>query len=178
MRVLAVRAAASVLAVVALVAGVVLARGWAVEGLRARPCCAIAFGDIDCQPPPGMSREAFLGEVQYESELPDRWSLLEPDALQRLYRAFGRHGWVERVGSVVVTPSRRVRVELTYRVGVLAVPQPDQVRVVDRHGVLLPRAAESAGLPRYQGEVGPAAGRAGSRWDDVSIVGAARTAGL
>jgi hypothetical protein len=67
-------------------------------------------------------------------------------------------------------------VRLRFRTPVLAVAQPDGVRVVDGHGVLLPGTAPVEELPVYQGKATPPAGVAGTPWGDKDVAAAAATA--
>ncbi len=136
----------------------------------------IRFDEIEClPPPPGQDRAAFLGEVQYLAELPEQIRLLDDDLVRRLAGAFLRHPWVERVERVSRGP-RQVRVWLTYRAPVLAVPADGQLRAVDGHGILLPPGADVTGLPVFKGKARPPAGAAGALWGDAAVEAAARAA--
>lgn len=157
-------------------AGVVMAGRYAREQLRGQERYAIAFADLDCEPPPGLTREAFFGEVQYLGNQPARLHLLDDGLPKRLAEAFGRHPWVERVRQVEITPERRIRVQLLYRMPVLAVLVEQQTRVLDGSAVLLPPHTPGNGLPAFRGKVAPPAGLAGTVWGDASIRAAAATA--
>jgi hypothetical protein len=170
------------------------------DHLRGLDRYAIRFTDIDCAPPPGASREDFLGEVQYVSSMPDRLHVLDADLPARLSDAFARHPWVEQVERVEIVPPRNVRVRLVYRTPVLAVPVPESAachcdwidlrgstgqkqrsqrgRAVDGRGILLPPKAVSADLPVLYGKVAPPAGPAGTPWGDPGVEAAARIAAL
>jgi hypothetical protein len=187
------------LACVALALGGLIALGrLALERLRGEERYTIAFADLECAPPPGLSREEFLDEVQYLTGLPDRIGLLDDGLAERLAKAFGRHPWVEEVRGVEVG-ARGVSVRLAYRQAVLAVPLKDRGplkdgvaeiagrsglrreakksgRAVDKRGVLLPVKATVPGLPVLYGEVSPPKGQAGSPWGDPAVEAAARTA--
>ncbi|MBI1916802.1 MAG: hypothetical protein HYS12_19010 [Planctomycetes bacterium] len=159
------------------VAGVVVLGGAAANDLRQHERYSLAFEEVRCESPPGVCREEFLREVQYEAELPDhldRFDALAP----RLRAAFLRHPWVESVERIEVSPTGSVRVWLTHRTPVLSIPGPGPARVLDHDGVLLPRAADSAGLPVFRGKVAGAAGPTGTPWGDPAVVAAARTAGF
>jgi hypothetical protein len=165
------------LAGLALLAAVLVLGRLARDELRARGHYAVAFADVDCDPPPGLSREAFLGEVQYLAGLPDHLDLLEPGLSERLAGAFAAHPWVEEVGQVEKVAPAGLRVHLRHRSAVLAVrPAQGPRRAVDRHGVLLPLAADQADLPRFAGPAGPPTGRPGSPWGGPTVEAAARTA--
>jgi hypothetical protein len=154
----------------------------------------IAFADIECEPPAGLSREEFLGEVQYLANWPDEINLLDDGLPARLRLSFTVHPWVESVERVQITPPRQVRVLLRYRTPVLAVVQPDEKseawvpsrdgkaklpgRAVDRGGVLLPLAATDPQLPVLYGNVPPPTGRTGQAWGDAGVAAAASVAHL
>jgi hypothetical protein len=154
--------------------------------LREHERYRIAFADIDCATPQGLTRVEFLDEVQYLASWPDNVRLLEDAVAARLAKAFALHPWVEEVRRVEVTSGRRVRVELTFRTPVLMVPTRAKgdgpageidYRSVDSHGVLLPRSdADAAPGPRLLAELPCPRCRAGIVWDDQRVQTAARTA--
>src|SRR2546421_12112283 len=92
------------------------------EYLAARPRYRVAFADVDCEPPPGLTRAEFLSEVQYLAGWPDHFSRLDDRLPPRLAGAFVRHPWVEAVDKVEVAVGSKVRVRLRHRKPVLAVP--------------------------------------------------------
>ena len=162
-----------------LLAGLIALGRAARDALRPQDRYAVAFGDLDCEPPPGEERAAFLGEVQYLAGLPERLPVLDEELPARLAEAFARHPWVEKVERVEVVPPGRVRARLTYRTPVLAVVlhgQAQDGRAVDRDGILLPAGAPLAGLPIFYAVAPPPAGPAGSPWGDKAVEAAARTA--
>ncbi len=160
---------------ICLVLGGVLVLGQlAQDRIRDRDRYTLPFADIDCAPPPSLSRRDFLDEVQYLAGLPARMRLLDADLAQHLATGFARHPWVARVEQVEVVPPARVKVRLRYRRPVLAVRVGDLTRAVDEEGVLLPTKAPTSGLPVYPGEVPPPAGPAGTRWGDAKVEAAAR----
>jgi hypothetical protein len=177
-----------VLAAALLLAGVVALGQRARQHLAGQSRYTIAFADVECEPPAGLSRAAFLDEVQYLDELPDRLDLLDAGLAGRLARVFAGHPWVEEVQRVEVLPPRRVRVCLVYRTPVLAVPLAEvgppardalpPRRAVDRHGILLPVAAAHPALPVLAGEVPPPPGRPGTPWGDTRVGAAAAVAAL
>jgi hypothetical protein len=85
------------------------------EQMRDRERYGIAFEDIECTAPPGMSRLDFLGEVQYLGGMPSRLSLLDEGLLERLAAAFAKHPRVEKVERVEKSPARQVKVVLVFR---------------------------------------------------------------
>jgi hypothetical protein len=167
----------AVLLGVALFLGGLIALGrLALDGLRRQDRYTAAFADISCTPPPGLSRSDFLGEVQYLGSFPERLPVLDPELAPRLAEGFARHPWVAKVERVEILAAGKVRVLLTYRRPVLAVPAGGQVRVVDGQGILLPRGASAEGLPVFPGTARPPAGPAGSPWGDAGVESAARSA--
>lgn len=170
----------TVLASGLLVGGLMLAGKLATMSLRTSERYQFPFKAIDCPSPPGMEREAFLGEVRYYGEFPESVALLDPGAPglpDRLSEAFARHAWVEKVDKVQVGPGRRLAVSLTFRTPVLAVVHGERVvRAVDAHGVLLPRGADTHRLPHLTASTLPAG--VGKPWGDVQVESAAAVAAL
>jgi hypothetical protein len=160
----------------AVLAGLLWLGRLARERLRDREAHVIYFTDIECDPPPGLSRREFLDEVQYLAGLPDRLNLLEPDTNARIADGLAQHPWVRRVRRVEQLPPHRVHVDLEYRQAVLAVARPP--RVVDADGVPLPASAGSDGLPLLRTNVAPPASPPGQPWPDVRVVAAAQVAAL
>ncbi len=192
------QALAPVVAGLLLLLGVVAAGRWA-RGRLQQDGFSVAFADIDCVPPDGLTREDFLGEVQFLSDHPDRLPLLDPSLPGRLARAFAAHPWVEEVKHVEVQRDRGVRVELEYRRAVLAVCLPTEqplaggsvllpawsptggkarvpCRAVDRSGLLLPARATRAGLPLLHADVAAPTGAPGTPWGDARVRAAAAAA--
>src|SRR5207249_8025506 len=134
----------------------------------------VPFGDIECEPPEGLDRATFLGQVQYEARVPERLNVLDEELPRQLREAFARHPWVEAVDDVALEPPRRIRVRLTYRTPVLAVRWDGALRAVDGQGVLLPKTAATHGLPVYAAEPQPPKGPAGTRWGDPNVERQAR----
>jgi hypothetical protein len=147
------------------------------DSLRPQERYAIRFLDIDCPAPPNLTRADFLSEVQYEANLPSELHLLDDDLPARLTTAFTRHPWVEQVEEIDLTPPSQVKVRLRFRTPVLAVLQGEEMRAVDRHGIVLPRTALTRGLPVFGGTARPCTGPAGKPWGDPAVEEAARTAG-
>jgi len=150
----------------------------ATAAVRQQDRYAARFGAVRCEAPPGMRRDEFLREVQYGADFPDRLDRFDRGLPARLRNAFAQHPWVEDVERIEVTPGQPVCVRLRFRLPVLAVPLGKQVRVVDRHGVLLPGAVETEGLPTLLGKVTRQSGPTGSAWEDPVVQAAARTAGF
>ena len=157
----------------------VIVLGWlALQSLRGQPRYQINFADIECTPPPNVSRKDFLDDVQYVARLPDSECILDDGLPARLSAAFAKHPWVEQVQGVEVSAPKRVRVRLTYRTAVLKVRMGDVDMPVDRLGVRLPTAALGETLPALHGGVRPPAGQEGQPWGDEAVAKAARTAAL
>jgi hypothetical protein len=158
-----------------LLAGLLACAALLKEQLRQSGGPSIAFTDIECEPPPGLDRQELLMEARYLAELPLRISLLDPDANETIVRGLSAHPWVAEVRRVEQLPPGRVRVQLTYRVAVLAVERP--ALAVDRLGVLLPQTARRDALPVLCCSVAPPAGGPGHLWGDRTVTGAAAVAG-
>jgi hypothetical protein len=144
--------------------------------IRGQSRHTIAFADIDCVPPPGKQRDAFLAEVQYLAEMPKRLRMLDEGLAKRLAAAFTRHPRVAQVVRVELTPPGQVHIRLLYRTPVLAIPVADQLRAVDGQGVLLPPDTPTKGLPVFPGQAASPKGPAGTRWGDPAVEAAARAA--
>jgi hypothetical protein len=139
----------------------------------------IDFRGIEVAPPPKMTREDFLGEVQYLARLagepvPDR---LEPsdDLVKKLFGAFARHPWVAVVQKIERLPDDKVRIRLGFRTPVLAIDHNGWKQSVDEHGIRMPDAASTDDLPVLRHLKGPR-GPAGTLWGDDRVTATARTA--
>jgi hypothetical protein len=160
----------------ALLAGLVMLGARARDALRQQGACTAAFAELECEPPPGLTRAEFLDEVQYLAHLPDRLDLLEEDWCGRVAAALALHPWVGAVRRVERRPGGRMRAVLAYRTPVLVVAGAG--RAVDAAGVLLPQSAPQEGLPVLRSAVPDPAGGPGRRWGDPSVEGSAMVAGL
>lgn len=133
------------------------------------------FQAIECPCPPGLDRQAFLAEVQYQAAAPTRFSILQPDWVRMIRAAFAAHPWVEQVVGVEARSTGPVRVALRFRQPVLRVRTTDgSTQWVDGQGVLLPPAASplpgERGLPmlltpRPRPSIGT-----GQRWEDPLVL--------
>ena len=135
----------------------------------------VPFADIRCDPPPGSTRETFLAEVRYNADAPATFQSIDADLGPRLTAAFAAHPWVASVDAVTVDGPDAVRVKLTYRTPVLAVPVDGAKRAVDAKGIVLPASAPTEGLPELLNEV-VAPGKAGQPWPGDVVVRAAPVA--
>jgi hypothetical protein len=171
-----VKSLALILGVGLVLGGLIWVGKLALGELRDHDRYTITLTEIECPAPPGQTRADFLDEVQYLSSLPARLRLLDEDLPRRLALCLASHPWVERVERVEIAPPRQVRVKLSFRTPVLAVPVEGGTRVVDRHGILLPKGAPTEGLPVFPGKAAPPAGHVGTPWGDSSVEAAARDA--
>jgi hypothetical protein len=149
--------------------------------LRDEPRYQFPFAEIECPAPPGISRAAFLSEVQYLNGLPEQVSVLDDSLAERLAVAFAHHAWVTKVERVEIGPGRRILVELQFRLPVLAVTFSEKtlvMRAVDKQGVLMPREADAKSLPALMGIFPPPAAGPGKPWGDPEVETAARVAAL
>lgn len=180
MRVWIVQGLAPVLCGVALLLGVIGAGRAARVSLHDRAAYRLAFADIDCQPPAGVSRTVFLSEVRSLAAQPAALHLLDEDLTARLHRSFLAHPWVESVGRIALDSQGKfvsLRVEMEYRRPVVAIPPSDGGwRMVDGHGIVLPESAVQPHLPVLLTEVAAPVGPTGSHWGDAKVAAAAKTA--
>ncbi|MFO0844067.1 MAG: hypothetical protein U0797_16980 [Gemmataceae bacterium] len=146
------------------------------DRLRDQGALGVAFADVECDPPEGLSRQEFLAEAQYLAELPDRLEVLQGETPSRIAKALALHPWVAKVKQVKLTSPGRVQAELVYREPTLAVEAPP--RAVDGAGVLLPRGARTKGLPLLATKVSAPAARPGQPWGDVRVQAASQVVGL
>lgn len=150
--------------------GVVLLGDSARRGIGPRDRYAVRFADIDCNPPAGLDRASFLSEVRYTTKFPETFQSLDPELTPRLTAAFTAHPWVAGVEGITVDAEGKVTVNLKHRVPFLAVKLTDgDRRAVDTAGVLLPRAASTAGLPELATPLPPPTCDAGQRWPDATV---------
>jgi hypothetical protein len=165
-----------IVVIAAFLGGVIAAGHWGLEQIQGDPRYEFAFADIECEPPPGMTKQDFLDEVRYgPPSLPARLNLLDEELPKKLRDGFVKHAWVEKVERVEIKPSKQIVVTLTYRTPVLAVKVGSDLRVVDGNGVLLPRKTATLGLPIYDGIAKPPTrDEAGTRWGDANVEAAAR----
>lgn len=155
--------------------GVIWAGRWGLEQLQGDDRYAVRFADIECEPPASLSQRDFLDEVQFVGQLPSRLDLLDKELTNKLRDGFAKHAWVEKVDSVEMHPPKRIVVKLTYRQPVLVVKVGAKTRVVDGHGILLPKDAPTLDLPIYGGEAKPPReDKAGTRWGDPNVEAAAQ----
>jgi hypothetical protein len=102
-------------ATAAIVGGILAVGHYLREDLRSRERYQLAVGEIECDSPPGTSREEFLEEVHYYGQLPEKLSVLDADLSEKLTTAFSKHPSVKQVGRVDISAPKRVRVELVFQ---------------------------------------------------------------
>jgi hypothetical protein len=157
------------LAAAGLALGLVIALG---RWLRPAPEPAgrIAFADVMCDAPPGMTRERFLEDVQSRSGLPDGVDLRDEAHSGKVREAFKAHPWVK-----LVSPLERragvVSVALEFRRPVLLIAAWGHP--VDDEGVILPKLADSSGLLVDRVKRGVPSAVQGQRCAEVADVAAA-----
>jgi hypothetical protein len=150
-------------------AGLIVLGRLGLDEIRGQDRYLVKFGEIMCEPPPGLERSTFLDEVQYLSRLPEKLKILDEDLSRQLQEGFTRHPWVEKVDEVRLTPPRHIEVKLTLRAPTLAVKWNGVLRVVDGNGVLLPLKTATAGLPVHEKKTSPPQGPEGTRWGDAEL---------
>jgi hypothetical protein len=157
--------------VAAVVAAVVWLGGRAGQQVADNPRYAVRFADIQCDAPPGADRSAFLAEVRPLGPFAETVQVVDPELPAALAAGFGQHPWVESVSGITVTADRQLRVNLVFRTPALVVKVigEKEMRVVDRHAVLLPLTASADGLPVLSPPVFAPATPAGRLWDDPLV---------
>ena len=85
----------------------------------------VDFMSIECSYPAGMTRENFLGEVQYNGRFADDLSVLDPALSDKLRVAFARHKSVDEVVKITVRPPKRIIVELKFRPDAVPPAKPE-----------------------------------------------------
>lgn len=168
------RPAIAFVATLAFVGGVLAGLGYlggeARSRLAPRDRYRIRFVDIECDAPPGVSRETFLMEVRYTCGEPETIQLLDPELTAILTTAFASHPWVEAVEAVECQPPRRVCVQLRFRTPVLAVKLTSgERRWVDGKAVLLPVSDITRELPELIAEVNEPPSPTGQVWSDPTV---------
>jgi len=165
-----VQVAVPLLAAALLVAGLVAFARWSRGWLRSGSVADVAFADLDCAAPPGMTREKFLEEAQFLVGLPDEIDALDPEASGSVRAALVAHPWVKAVGAVEV---RRgvLSAEVSFREPVLFVKSWGCA--LDAEGHVLPRAADASGLLVME-----KGGMKGGAVDEDGVAAAAVAGGL
>lgn len=158
------------LAVAAAALGLVVTLGWWVRPRDTTPSAdRLAFADIVCDAPPGLTRLAFLEQVQFQSRLPDDFDLRDEDNNAAIRAAFRAHPWVKLV-SPVERRAQRVAIALEFRRPVLLVTAWGHP--VDEEGILLPKMADASGLMIDRVKRGVPSAMLGRRCAEVAEVAA------
>jgi len=164
-----VRAVAWLLLVASVLLGIIALGRWCMRQLTTpTDHYEVAFADIECAAPPGMTRGDFLGEVRYLARLPASLTL-DAETKDTLQSGFQLHPWVLTVDEIRWRPPDKLRVRLTFRRPALAVVWNEETRVVDDRGVVLPASTPATGLPQFAG-VPTAPGAEGKPWPDPEVV--------
>lgn len=130
----------------------------------------VRFADIECNTPPGTTRDTFLAEVRYVGNFPETFNLMSEADLGQLRAAFAMHPWVAAVEAVDVEAPARVRVRLQFRAPALTVRvEGGGSRLVDAAGVLLPVAEPPKELPELMTPVPPPQSGAGQVWANETV---------
>jgi hypothetical protein len=162
---------------VGLIGGVLWLSDRARDDLRRQGKHVASFTDIECDPPPGLTRVEFLEEAQYLAGLPDRLDLLDTRTPDRVRDALQGHPWVAEVRQVRIRGDK-IQAEVEHRKPALWVEwSPRSARAVDAGGVLLPVSATKEGLSILTGPVSRPVVRAGEAWGDPAVEIAAKLVG-
>jgi hypothetical protein len=122
------------------------------------------LADVEVETPPGLTREAFLEQVQAAAALPDALALDDPTQVERLRNAFKAHPWVRLVAELEQRDGR-LRLPLDFRRPVLLISSWGHP--VDGEGVLLPRISDSSALLVDASKRPVPTGRLGQRCPEV-----------
>src|SRR5438132_4884312 len=76
--------------IAAFLGGVIAAGRWGLDQLQGNPRYEVAFTDIECEPPVGLTKQEFLEEVLYESRHLARLRLLDEELPKKLRDAFAK----------------------------------------------------------------------------------------
>lgn len=146
--------------------------------LRNHPRFTASIFDIDCPTPASMARDQFLSEVADFGRLSNPLQILDDNLKARLEEAFAKHPWVAKVDRVEIADNQVIRIHLTFRQPVLAIPQPGRILAVDRQGVLLPGDAPVVGLVVWRGPLTSPLAKPGFLWGDKDIESTADILGV
>ena len=117
--------------------GLVALLGWRLRPPAPPPVVPrTPLAELEIDTPPGLSREAFLEQVQAAAGLPDALDLRDDSQVERVRKAFKAHPWVRLVADLHWSQGRP-RLELDLRRAVLLVQAWGHP--VDGEGVLLPK---------------------------------------
>jgi len=138
----------------------------------------ITADKVDVNPPPPWIRSDVKAAALRDAGLDEPASLLKPDLVQRIARAFSLQPWVAEVERVRKSHPARIEVKLRYRRPVCMIEVPGGLYPVDVDGVVLPSgdfsALEARDYPRSGGITSAPLGPVGTEWGDPKVVGVAR----
>lgn len=125
-------------ALVFAVGGVIITAPQWLPDLNGRPEYQVKADLIKITPPPEYIPTDFLDKVLKESGLPETLSLLDPDLIPDVVKAFQSNAWVQEVVHVRKAYPGELTVELRYRTPVAMIRFRDGRYPVDAQGVVLP----------------------------------------
>lgn len=139
---------------------------------------------IEITPPPHWVPHDLVEQIKKKARLPDELSLLDQDIAQRIAVAFERHPWVKGHVQVRTSVPARMQIDVEYREPVAMVRVMNGAKSglfpIDAEATVLPSAdfspAEIAKYPVIENVSLPPRGPAGTTWEDVRLLGAARLA--
>jgi hypothetical protein len=148
----------------------------------------VGLDAISITPPPEWITTDVKTEALRDGSIDLPVSVLDPQLVERLAKAFSFHPWVAEVKQVRKSTGA-VDVELVYRrpVCMVELPPTDTGRglyAVDADGTLLPsrdflgETKKAARYPRLGGFTPAEVARVGARWPDTRVVGGAKIAAL
>jgi len=147
--------------------------------LQQQPQYRIQANHVVLQPAqPNWIPDDLVKQVFQQKSLPGEMSLLDPDLTKTMAFAFAEHPWIEQVKGVVKQAGQKVRVHVEYRQPVALAEMRSGYYPLDRFATILPPQDFTADVvnkyPRIRNIQSVPNGPAGTRWDDVSIQGAAQ----
>lgn len=144
------------------------------------PHYQITLDNVAITPPPEWIRADIKAEAIRSAEVDGSLSVLDEDLAQRVHQAFAAHPWVAEVRRVAKLAPARLEVELEYRRPVCMIQVAGGLFPVDAEAVLLPTADfsphEAARFPRFSNASLPSEPPAGTVWQDMRVMDAARLA--
>jgi len=149
--------------------------------LRQRPEYQLRTADIVVADLPRWVPRKLVAEVVERGQLGTQRSLLEPNLLPEIARAFEQHPWVEKVIRISKGVPARITVEVQFRKPVAMVELPTGVLPIDSQGVLLPPSdftpEDARRYPLILNVSSSPRGGPGHPWGDPQVAGAAKLAG-
>ncbi len=158
-------------------------QGWRLlPDLSGRHEFRVKAEEIHFTDPPAWVPKTFLRQVIREGSLPEEFSLLDDDIVDKVAAAFQKHPWVERVISVRKDFAHRIVVNLEYRKPAAIVNVDSNRYPIDKNAVLLPppnfpQEADELPLIRHARSA-PEDAKVGMAWHDRAVEGAARIAAV